>query len=75
MLIARRAAEMAIDQIREDHQEIAEKAAEIAVSRLSDEFYKSVGKNVVQRWLIWAGMLAVGFAGGKGWITTLFGKG
>ena len=54
---------------------IAKKAAELAVQQLSDEFYKSIGKNVVQRWLIWIGLLAAGFAGGKGWLTTLFGKG
>lgn len=54
---------------------IAKKAAELAVQQLSDEFYKSIGKNVVQRWLIWIGLLAAGFAGGKGWLTALLGKG
>ena len=54
---------------------IAKKAAELAVKQLSDEFYKSIGKNVVQRWLIWIGLLAAGFAGGKGWLTALLGKG
>ena len=52
MLIARRAAELAISTIREDQHEIAEQAASIAVQQLSDEFYRSIGKNVVQRWLI-----------------------
>lgn len=75
MLIARRAAELAISTLREDQHKIAEQAASIAVQRLSDEFYRSIGKNVIQRWLIWIGLLAAGFAGGKGWLTALLGKG
>lgn len=62
-------------QLSEREMMIAKKAAELAVQQLSDEFYKSIGKNVVQRWLIWIGLLAAGFAGGKGWLATLFGKG
>ena len=63
------------EDLSEREMMIAKKAAELAVQQLSDEFYRSIGKNVVQRWLIWIGLLAAGFAGGKGWLNTLFGKG
>jgi hypothetical protein len=35
---------------------------------MSGEFYKKVGKTVVEKALIWIGMLVVGFVIGKGWI-------
>ena len=43
-------------------------AAKLALEELSGEFYKRVGKTVVEKVLIWIGMLAVGFVVGKGWI-------
>ena len=47
---------------------IARKAAEMAVKQITDEFYKGVGRNVVNRWLIIIGAVAVAFATGKGWV-------
>ena len=47
---------------------IAKEAARIAVKEITDGFYRDVGKNVVSKALIWIGMLAVGFAVGRGWI-------
>lgn len=50
---------------------IAKKAAELAVQQLSDDFYKGVGRTLVQKWLIWIGLMAVGFVSGKGWLPPL----
>jgi len=47
---------------------IARKAAKMAIEEMSGEFYKKVGKTVVEKALIWIGMLFVGFVIGKGWI-------
>lgn len=47
---------------------IARKAAKLAIEEMSGEFYKKVGKTVVEKLLIWVGILAVGFVFGKGWI-------
>jgi len=48
---------------------IAKEAARIAVQDLTDDFYKSVGKTMVTRVLIWIGMFALGYGASKGWIT------
>lgn len=48
---------------------IAKRAASIAIQELTDDFYKTVGKTVVTRVLIWVGMLALGFGVAKGWIS------
>jgi hypothetical protein len=47
---------------------IAEKAADIAVKKITDNFYKDVGKTVVSRFFIIIGLVFVAFAAGKGWI-------
>ena len=47
---------------------IARKAAKLALEEMSSEFYKKVGKTVVEKALIWIGALFVGFVIGKGWI-------
>jgi hypothetical protein len=47
---------------------IAKEAAKLALEELSSEFYKKVGKTVVDKILIMLGILAVGFVMGKGWI-------
>ena len=49
-------------------EEIAKRAAKLAIEERSNEFYKKVGKTVVETALIWIGMLFVGFVIGKGWI-------
>lgn len=50
---------------------IARKAAKMAIEEMSGEFYKKVGKTVVEKVLIWVGMLVVGFVIGKGWIVKI----
>ena len=47
---------------------IAQRAAEIAVARVTDEFYNQVGKSVVTRLLVWVGVMVVGFGVAKGWV-------
>ena len=47
---------------------IAKEAAKLALEELSSEFYKKVGKTVVEKALIWIGLMFVGFVLGKGWI-------
>ncbi len=45
------------------------KAAEMAEKKVTDSFFREVGKAVVNRFLIIVGLVAVAFALGKGWIT------
>lgn len=59
---------MAEIQLTERERAIAREAARLALEDLSSEFYKKVGKTVVEKALIWVGMLVVGFVLGKGWI-------
>jgi hypothetical protein len=54
--------------LTEREEAIAKKAAKIALEEMSSEFYKKVGKTVVEKALIWIGLLVVGFVFGKGWI-------
>ena len=49
-------------------EEIAKRAAKLALEEMSNEFYKKVGKTVVEKALIWIGLVVVGFVVGKGWI-------
>ena len=55
-------------QLTERERMIAKEAAKLALEELSGEFYKKVGKTVVEKVLIWIGLLAVGFVVGKGWL-------
>ena len=55
-------------QLTEREQAIAKEAAKMALEELSGEFYKKVGKTVVEKVLIWIGLLVVGFVVGKGWL-------
>lgn len=55
-------------QLTEREQAIAKEAAKLALEELSGEFYKKVGKTVVEKVLIWIGLLVVGFVVGKGWL-------
>ena len=59
---------MADVELTEREKLIAKEAAKLALEELSGEFYKKVGKTVVEKLLIWVGMLVVGFVLGKGWI-------
>jgi hypothetical protein len=45
---------------------IAKEAAKLAIEEMSSEFYKKVGKTVVEKVLIWIGLLAAGYLAGKG---------
>ena len=47
-------------------EEIAKRAAKLAIEEMSNEFYKKVGKTVVEKVLIWIGLLAAGYFAGKG---------
>lgn len=55
-------------QLTDRELKIAQVAARIAVREMTDEFYKNVGKNVVQRFLVLVGAIVVGFLAGKGFI-------
>ena len=55
-------------KLTERERAIAQEAARLAIEEMSSAFYKKVGKTVVEKLLIWAGMLFVGFAVGKGWL-------
>jgi len=55
-------------ELTERERLIAKEAAKLALEELSGEFYKKIGKTVVEKVLIWVGMLVVGFVLGKGWI-------
>ncbi len=55
-------------QLTDRERLIAKEAAKLALEELSGEFYKKVGKTIVEKVLIWIGMLVVGFVIGKGWV-------
>ena len=55
-------------ELTDREKAIAKEAARIAIEEMSNEFYKKVGKTVVEKLLIWTGILVVGFVFGKGWI-------
>ena len=55
-------------ELTERERLIAKEAAKLALEELSSEFYKKVGKTVVDKILIGLGVLVVGFVLGKGWI-------
>ena len=54
--------------LTEREEAIAKKAAKLAIEEMSGEFYKLVGKTIVEKLLSWIGILVVGFVFGKGWI-------
>ena len=57
---------MADIELTERERMIAKEAAKLALEELSSEFYKRVGKTVIDKILIGVGVLAVGFVLGKG---------
>jgi len=59
---------MAEIELTERERAIAKEAAKLALEELSSEFYKRVGKTVVDKILIGLGVLVVGFVLGKGWL-------
>jgi len=53
-----------------EHEEaIAKRAAELAVDKMTNEFYSSVGRTVIHRLLIIIGAAVVAFLAGKGWLS------
>ena len=59
-------------ELTERERLIAKEAAKIALEELSSEFYRKVGKTVVDKIFIVVGILAVGFVLGKGWIVKVW---
>jgi hypothetical protein len=59
---------MADIELTERERLIAKEAAKLAIEEMSSEFYKKVGKTIVEKVFIFIGLLAVGFVVGKGWI-------
>ena len=55
-------------ELTERERLIAKEAAKLAIEEMSSEFYKKVGKPVVEKALIWIGLFVVGLVVGKGWI-------
>lgn len=58
-------------ELTERERLIAKEAAKLAIEEMSSEFYKKIGKTVVEKILIWVGLLAVGFLAGKGLIVKI----
>jgi hypothetical protein len=48
-------------ELTERERMIAKEAAKIAIEEMSSEFYKKIGKTVVEKILIWIGLLVIGF--------------
>lgn len=55
-------------QLTERERQIAKEAAKLAIEEMSSEFYKKVGKTIVEKALIWIGLFVVGLVVGKGWV-------
>jgi hypothetical protein len=55
-------------ELTEREEAIAKRAAKLAIEEMTGEFYKKVGKTVMEKALIWVGAIVVGFVIGKGWI-------
>ena len=59
---------MADTELTDRERLIAKEAAKLALEELSGEFHKRVGRTIIEKLLIWIGLLVVGFVFGKGWI-------
>ena len=59
---------MAEIELTERERLIAKEAAKLAIEEMSSEFYKKVGKTIVEKVFIFIGLLAVGLVVGKGWV-------
>lgn len=53
---------------------VATAAAKLAEQRFYTNIYRQVGKTLVTKIFVWAGLLAVGLGVGKGWIPLPPGK-
>jgi hypothetical protein len=54
-------------RLNERELAVAKEAARLAIQEITDQFYKQVGKTMVQK--VWIGAIAIGFGLAKGWIT------
>ena len=59
---------MADIELTERERAIAKEAAKIAIEEMSSEFYKKIGKTVVEKIFIWVGLFVAGLVLGKGWV-------
>jgi hypothetical protein len=59
---------MADIELTDRERMIAKEAAKLAIEEMSSEFYKKVGKTIVEKIFIFIGLLVVGFVVGKGWV-------
>lgn len=59
---------MANDELTEREMRIAEMAAELAVKKVTEQFYAQVGRSVFNKALILLGAAFVGWATGKDWV-------
>jgi len=59
---------MPTNQLTEREEAIASRAAELAVAKMTNQFFQEVGRTVVSRWLIIIGGMTVAYFFGKGWI-------
>ena len=55
-------------ELTDRERAVAKEAARLALEEMSSEFYKKVGKTVVEKVLIWIGLLVAGYVFGKGWL-------
>jgi hypothetical protein len=55
-------------ELTDREKAVAKAAAKLAVAEMAAEFYRQVGKTVVNRILVVLGVAFVAFAYGKGWI-------
>jgi len=55
-------------ELTDRERAVAKEAARLALEEMSSEFYKKVGKTVVEKVLIWIGLLFAGYVFGKGWL-------
>lgn len=55
-------------ELSDRERAVAKEAAKLAVGEMAQEFYRQVGKTVVNRFLVVVGIAFVAFAYGKGWI-------
>jgi len=56
------------DELTDREIRIAEMATELAVKKVTEQFYAQVGRSVFNKALILLGAAFVGWAAGKGWI-------
>lgn len=66
-LIAEHAARIVADELKGRESEIAKAAAQVVI----DDFHKSVGRSIINKWVIVIGAIGVGFMQGKGYIANM----